>query len=92
MELLFDCRDCERGNDGSHGQPQLQLDGAPSAARLSYSRHGAVAAGGAIFRPVLLGVDLEDADSTPSAETDNIDAIALTEEERQLVRLGPAPG
>jgi 4'-phosphopantetheinyl transferase len=85
LQLLFDCRGCERGNDGKHGQPQLQLDGAPSPVRLSYSRHGQWLLVALIFRPVLLGVDLEDAASDAFGETDNIDGVALTADERRLV-------
>ncbi|GLB66363.1 4'-phosphopantetheinyl transferase family protein [Arthrobacter mangrovi] len=91
LELLFDCRDCERGNDGSHGQPQLQLDGAPSPVRLSYSRTGQWLLVALIFRPVLLGVDLEDAGSDAFGETENIDPAAFTEEERRLVGSSDSP-
>ncbi|EMY35965.1 4'-phosphopantetheinyl transferase [Arthrobacter crystallopoietes BAB-32] len=85
LRLVFHCRDCQRGDDGNHGQPQLELDGAPAPVRLSYSRHGEWLLAALIFRPVLLGVDLEDTASDAFGELDNIDSVALTDEERVLV-------
>lgn len=85
VQLVFDCRDCLRGNDGSHGQPLLLLDGNPAPVRVSYSRSGDWLLAALSFRPVLLGVDLEDTGSAAFGEADNIDAVMLTPDERTLL-------
>lgn len=91
MRLSFDCRNCQRGNDGRHGQPQLLLDGAPAPARLSYARSGRWLLAALSFRPVLLGVDVEDAGAGAFGSEDNIDAVMLTGDERQLVQEAADP-
>lgn len=91
MRLSFDCRNCQRGNDGRHGQPQLLLDGAPAAARLSYARSGRWLLAALSFRPVLLGVDIEDAADDAFRPEDNIDAVMLTASERPLVEQAADP-
>jgi 4'-phosphopantetheinyl transferase len=91
MRLAFDCRQCTRGNDGRHGQPHLLLDGAPAPARLSYARSGRWLLAALSFRPVLLGVDIEDAWADAFRPEDNIDAVMLTQSERTLVAQAADP-